>query len=35
MGLAKMKDWTSQVESDIAGLQKTMMDGSAKVEDVQ
>jgi hypothetical protein len=29
------KDWTSRVESDIAGLRTAMADGSVKVEEVQ
>jgi chromosome segregation ATPase len=35
LGLAEVKDRTSRVESDVAGLRVTMADNSAKVEEVQ
>jgi hypothetical protein len=32
--LAETKDWTSRVESEVAGLRTAMVDGSAKVKEV-
>jgi hypothetical protein len=35
LGLVERKDWTSWVESYVTGLRTAMVDGNAKVEDVQ
>jgi hypothetical protein len=35
LGLAETKNWTSRVESGVAGLRTAMADASAKVEEVQ